>query len=428
MAPGRADQPAALKAGPHCWLVAIAVLGLFTLFGLTGCTGEPAVSGEAAHASESGAPAEAEVEEGGLEELADASEPGERESDSSVAETLVRFGFYAYFEPVSALADGQNGEHGAGNEGSTDGYEAGNATDSDGHDAGEESGSDGQSSDRGGHVGYEADLLSAIEAMDGFGLRFARSPITEWGGIWLMAASDSFDMIGGGITALDSRTRDDDGATVIAFTEPHIEFRQSLLVRAADAERIRHHDDLRASDRVGVLASTTGEARLLQLLDITDEDGRLVPGIRVHVPAGVVLVGDDGRHSITASGASADLANRTRLEPADPNLPDVVYLGQLTGEQELLDALARGDVDAIARGTIGNTAAALDTDGQLVVTALDDAVEHGGFAIDAANTELRSAINTAVAWLTDNGRIGIAHWLADDTVFATRARQWHPPS
>ena len=142
----------------------------------------------------------------------------------------------------------------------------------------------------------------------------------------------------------------------------------------------------------------------------------------------MVLVGDDGQHSIAASGASADLADRTRLEPADPNLPDVVYLGQLAGEQELLDALARGDVDAIARGTIGNTAAALDTDGQLVVTALDDAVEHGGFAIDAANAELRSAINTAVAWLTDNGRIGIAHWLADNTVFAARARQWQPPS
>ena len=264
--------------------------------------------------------------------------------------------------------------------------------------------------------------------MDGFGLRFARSPITEWGGIWLMAASDSFDMTGGGITALDSRTRDADGATVIAFTAPHIEFRQSLLVRAADAKRIRRHDDLRATDRVGVLASTTGEARLLQLLDITDDDGVLAPGTRVHVPAGVVLVGDDGQHSIAASGASAELTDRTRLEPADPNLPDVVYLGQLAGEQELLDALARGDVDAIARGTIGNTAAALDTDGQLVVTALDDAVEHGGFAIDVANTELRSAVNTAVAWLTDNGRIGIAHWLADNTVFAARARQWHPPS
>lgn len=81
-------------------------------------------------------------------------------------------------------------------------------------------------------------------------------------------------MTGGGITALDSRTRDADGAAVIAFTEPHIEFRQSLLVRSADAERIRSHGDLHATDRVGVLASTTGEARLLQLLDITD-DGRI---------------------------------------------------------------------------------------------------------------------------------------------------------
>ncbi len=369
----RAGLPGSPKAGPRRWAAAIAALASFALFGLTSCTGEPPVAAE-------------------------------RQSDSPAAETLVRYGFYAYFEPVSALADDQNGQHGE-------------------QDA---SGNGQRPSDRGGHIGYEADLLSAIEAMDGFGLRFVRSPITEWPGIWLMAASDSFDMIGGGITALDSRTRDADGATVIAFTEPHIEFRQSLLVRSADAERIRSHGDLHATDRVGVLAGTTGEARLLQLLDITD-DGRLAPGTRVHTPAGVVLVDDDRRHSITASGASADLADRTRLEPADPNLPDVVYLGQLAGEQELPDALSRGDVDAIARGTIGNAAAALDSDGEFAVTALDQAVEQGGFAIDAANAELRSAINTAVAWLTDNGRIGITDWLADNTVFATRARQWQPP-
>ncbi len=373
MAWGKAGLPGSPKAGPRRWAAAIAALASFALFGLASCTGEPPVAEE-------------------------------RQSDSPAAETLVRYGFYAYFEPVSALADGQNDQHGERNA----------------------SGSGQQPSHRGGHIGYEADLLSAIEAMDGFGLRFVRSPITEWPGIWLMAASDSFDMIGGGITALDSRTRDADGATVIAFTEPHIEFRQSLLVRSADAERIRSHGDLHATDRVGVLAGTTGEARLLQLLDFTD-DGRLAPGIRIHTPAGVVLVGDDGRHSITASGASADLADRTRLEPADPKLPDVVYLGQLAGEQELLDALSRGDVDAIARGTIGNAAAALDSDGEFAVTALDQAVEQGGFAIDAANAELRSAINTAVAWLTDNGRIGITDWLADNTVFATRARQWQPP-
>ena len=382
MTRSRADQPASPEAGPRRWPVAIAALGLFALLALTACTDGPPVS----------------------EEPAVSSEPGERQSDSPAAETLVRYGFYAYFEPVSALADGQNDQYGE-------------------RDA---SGSGQQLSNRGGHIGYEADLLSAIEAMDGFGLRFVRSPITEWPGIWLMAASDSFDMTGGGITALDSRTRDADGATVIAFTEPHIEFRQSLLVRSADAERIRSHGDLHATDRVGVLTGTTGEARLLQLLGITD-DGRLAPGTRVHTPTGVMLVGDDGRHSITAAGASADLAHRTRIEPADPNLPDVVYPDESAGEQELLDALSRGDVDAIAGGAIGNAAAAFDSDGEFAVTALDEAVEHGGFAIDAANAELHSAINSAVAWLTDNGRIGITHWLADNTVFATRARQWQPP-
>ncbi|MXX79163.1 MAG: hypothetical protein F4Z33_09525, partial [Gemmatimonadales bacterium] len=54
------------------------------------------------------------------------------------------------------------------------------------------------------HMGYEADLLSALEAMPGTGLSFVRRPIADWPGIWLLPAMPDFDMAGGGITILES--------------------------------------------------------------------------------------------------------------------------------------------------------------------------------------------------------------------------------
>ena len=110
----------------------------------------------------------------------------------------------------------------------------------------------------------EADLLTALEALKGARL-FSRRGIEPWDGIWLLPADPAYDMVGGGITILESRTRDATGKTKIVFTSGHIAFRQSLLVRAADAGRLAGYNDLTSGVRVGVLAGTTGEARLLRL-------------------------------------------------------------------------------------------------------------------------------------------------------------------
>ncbi|MYF84519.1 MAG: amino acid ABC transporter substrate-binding protein [Acidimicrobiia bacterium] len=114
-------------------------------------------------------------------------------------ERVVEVGFYAFFEPVSSSAE-----------------------------------ADPTSPDFNVHVGYEADLLTAIEAMEGYGLRFNRTAVPQWTDIWLRPAGDEFDLAGGGITILESRTRDDAGEAVVAFTDGHIDFTQSLLVRAED--------------------------------------------------------------------------------------------------------------------------------------------------------------------------------------------------
>ena len=139
------------------------------------------------------------------------------------AGSTLRFGFYAHFEPVSYSADPDPASP-AFNE----------------------------------HRGYEADLLTALEAMRGVNLSFSRHGIAAWEGIWLLSAGPGYDLVGGGITILESRTRDATGRAAIVFTAGHIEFRHSLLVRAEDEGRLARHQDLTSADRVGVLAGTTG--------------------------------------------------------------------------------------------------------------------------------------------------------------------------
>ncbi len=109
------------------------------------------------------------------------------------------------------------------------------------------------------HGGYEAALVDALEAMDGSGLRFRRIPVSEWTDIWLLPAAGVVDIAGGGISILQSRTRDDQGDTVVAFTSGHIQYRQSLLVREGDVQRYASFDDLSGGDRVGASRNTTNE-------------------------------------------------------------------------------------------------------------------------------------------------------------------------
>ncbi len=182
---------------------------------------------------------------------------------------VLDIGFYAFFAPVSYSAD-------------------------------EDTSSEGFNT----HVGYEADLLTALEAMDGAGLSFSRKPIAVWDDIWLQSATSEYDVVGGGITVLDARTRNAAGEKVVAFTSGHIAFRQSLLVRAEDAERLASHDRLTSDVRVGALAYTTGEARMLVLTGLTDADGALAAGTRVETRQGEVVADGSPEYFITAAGES----------------------------------------------------------------------------------------------------------------------------
>ncbi len=302
---------------------------------------------------------------------------------------VLEVGFYAFFAPVSYSADVDPDSPGFGT-----------------------------------HLGYEADLLTALEAMDGAGLSFSRKPIAIWDDIWLKSARPEYDIVGGGITILESRTRDSDGEKVVAFTSGHVDFRQSLLVRAQDAERFATHDSLTSDVRVGALAGTTGEARLLVLTGLADANGVLAAGTRVETRRGEVTADGSAGYTITAANESSILQDRRRIYPPTKTMPQVVYLGDEAGEVELIDALSDGSVDAVARGEVGNSDAAHESGGVFVVTARDSRAEHGGFTLAVEDAELLSCIDEKIDYLTDDRRIGYAEWREDPAVFIRRAEAW----
>lgn len=303
---------------------------------------------------------------------------------------VLNVGFYAYFAPVSYSAD-------------------------------EDSDSEGFNT----HRGYEADLLTALEAMEGASLSFSRKAIAEWPGIWLKSAELGYDIIGGGITILDSRTQDATGTPLVTFTSGHIKFRQSLLVRTEDAAHLATHADLTQDVRVGALSGTTGETRLLELTGLVDVNGVLAEGTRIETPQGTVVTDGTVDYMITSANASPNLEGRRHLYPPAENMPQVIYLGDELGESELLAALAVGSIDAVARGEIGNRDAAHASGGEFVVTALDAQVEYGGFTLALADAELAACIDEKINYLTDNRNIGYGEWLQNPSVFINRAEMWN---
>ena len=247
------------------------------------------------------------------------------------------------------------------------------------------------------HLGYEADLLAAMEAMEGARLSFERSPVAEWPDIWLLPSTPDIDIVGGGITILESRTRDHAGALAVAFTSGHITFRQSLLVRAGDAGRFSSYDALTREVLVGVFRGTTGEARFLQIVGLADDDGVLAAGTRIDTPGGTVVADGTAAYVITAAKASAVLDGRTHIHPPSDSMPQVMHAAD---EQELLEALRDETIDAAARSAIGNGEAVYGSGGSFVVSALDTLAEYGGFTLDAGQLELLACIDEKLSWLS----------------------------
>ena len=261
--------------------------------------------------------------------------------------------------------------------------------------------------------------------MQGAGLTFARQAIPAWEGIWLASASPLYDIVGGGITILDARRYDEAGDEQITFTSGHVSFRQSLLVRADDVDRLDSYDKLTSAVTIGVLPYSTGETRLLQITGYVDADGVLAPGVTVVTPDGQIVADGSADFFITPAGESPAFASRTALETPNESMPHVRYLGGEAGESELIEALYNGEVDGLARGMLGNLAAAFASDGGLVVTAADHKIERGGFTLDVDDSELAACLDEKINWLTLDGTIGYLEWLTAPDIFMERAQLWN---
>ena len=294
---------------------------------------------------------------------------------------VMRLGFYADYSPISALDD---------------------------------------SDDASVHVGYEADLLSAIERMDNTNLRFERVSVTEWTGIWLLPATDRYDIVGGGISILDSRVRDADGQIVVEFSRGHIDFRSSLLIREEDAARISAPTDLAPGDVVGLYRNTTSESWLLRELGITDSDGVLRAGTRVSLEAGIVEADGTDRYTIGPGRSSPELADRRAITASDG--PELRYLGDSAEAQVQL--LESGVITAIGDDTIAAQSIAQESGGSLTVVGLGSDVSRGGFVL-ATGDERLDCLNERIRWLTDDGEVEFAAWLSNEQIFTQRADQWN---
>ncbi len=158
---------------------------------------------------------------------------------------------------------------------------------------------------------------------------------------------------------------------------------------------------------------------------MVDEGGVLAEGTRVDTAQGYLVADGSTDYVITAGGESTNLESRTRIYPPGPDMPQVVYLGDEIGEKELLEALSSGRIDALARGEVGNRDAIRVFGGQFVVTALDDAVEVGGFAVAAADAALAACLHERLDWLTDSRNVGYSEWSEDSSVFLRRALLWN---
>ena len=61
-----------------------------------------------------------------------------------------------------------------------------------------------------------------------------------------------------------------------------------------------------------------------------------------------------------------------------------------------------------------------------MVTALDEAIELGGFTLAVADAALAACLDERINWLTDYRQIGYSEWVADPAVFRKRAAAVEP--
>ncbi|MEU0663702.1 substrate-binding periplasmic protein [Streptomyces lavendulocolor] len=196
-----------------------------------------------------------------------------------------------------------------------------------------------------GWHGFEADLLTGFAHTLGLEPQFRIVPFEK---IWLRPLAGECDIAAAGITILPERI-----SQGTRFSRPVFRLDQSLLIRAADSRQVRSISDLSGAV-IGVLPGTTGETSARRR-------------------------------------ASRDTSFHT-----------------FDSEEEMIAALRAGTIDAIARGTLGNTHQA-DAHPDLAVTGIEPTDEWIGFATAPDNPALRLQLDFYLRTIRATGRLAALH-------------------
>ena len=247
-----------------------------------------------------------------------------------------------------------------------------------------------------------------------------------------LPAGPEYDLIGGGITILDSRTRDAAGKRGGGFYQRTHHFSPVTAgARRGRGAVLSSHAALtmrRARGRAWPAPRANSD--LLELTGLVDANGVLAAGTRVETAHGVPWWPTAARTSaITACGRHGEFG-RPAVRIVSTRR-DVCRRWSIW-ETELGEALnsSRPSATGADRRAWPGAKSATATprsaaDGGLVVTALDDAVEHGGFTLAVEDAALAACIDEKINWLTDDRRIGYAEWVEEPQVFMRRAQLWN---
>jgi ABC-type amino acid transport substrate-binding protein len=95
---------------------------------------------------------------------------------------------------------------------------------------------------------------------------------------------------------------------------------------------------------------------------------------------------------------------------------DLSIFKQYKGEADLLPALIKGDIAAIARGDIGNDYQT-SKDSQLITLARKNYNERIFFAVDRRRQTFLQELNKAIIKVTHEGKLSYSDWLRNNQIF-----------
>jgi polar amino acid transport system substrate-binding protein len=200
-------------------------------------------------------------------------------------------------------------------------------------------------------TGFDVELVRAVAEQLGLKAEFKATPFDT---IIPALAAGNCDLVASATTITEERRQK------VAFSEPYFDADQSLLIRAADAGTYKALADLKGKN-IGVQSGTTGETY------------------------------------------------------AKGNAPQGATVKDFPGADDLFNALASGDIDAVLQDFPVNKYRALQAADKFAVTETFKTGEQYGFAMALENAKLVAAVNGALASLRASGGYDTVYkaWFGD---------------